>query len=796
MFAPIAHFAVHQPNWAYTVSRSCSSLLRKSLGKTSISHLLPSTWQLRTSGGKKPPTGGEKPPSSDDNDNDKGGKNPTEADEPEDEMTARVTFFVFGAFVASYILYRFALPAGELTGWSTIMGIADKITDVFIYQNYIQVVTDEKKYYLGTYDDEHTNEKLTKVHDHYKEGQQVNFEVLGTPLAEKVLYGFGIVAWIVPFIFFPSFVMILTRAMGTAVTTASGGDGRSKIKQMNFVVQYSSKTRFHDIAGMKEAKKEITEIVDFLRTPQRYTRLGAKIPTGALLLGPPGTGKTLLAKAVAGEAGIGFIPVCGSDFVELYVGMGALRVRQLFELAKKQRCIVYIDEIDAIGMKRQGAGHGEKQEQEHTLNELLTQLDGFGSNRGQVMILASSNVPQDQLDPALIRPGRFDRIVYVDSPVVKERIEIFKVHLCKLKLVSDDSDVAATAAAVGNDDDIAAASPSSSTDAASSFAQQPQQGAEEHIKKDNALAICTSRDSTTTTNTSGVGSSTSDASDGESSAASTIGAEFDIESLLKTKTETERRLIDNYAERMSGLCPGFVGADIANVCNEAAILAARENCSHVSINHLERSIDRVLAGIEHRSRVLSDFEKRVVAHHEAGHAVAGWFLKRADPLMKVSIVPRGGSALGYAQYLPNESKSRTANEIFDSMCVTLGGRVAEKIFFDHLSTGASDDLQKVCRMAYSHVTSFGGVTVYHPQGSEATRYVKPFGSAISDKMDDAAKVLVDKAYDATTKLLTEKKFEMELLAQHLLKHELLTFDDVVKYLGTRETRDEDRKRGI
>jgi AFG3 family protein len=765
MFAPIAHFAAHQPNWAHTISRSCSSLIRKTVGSRGAPTSLPSMWHLR-SGGKKPPSPGGDKPSPQDGD-DKNGKAPMESEDPEDEMTARVTFFVFGAFVASYVLYRFAMPSGELTGWSTIIGISDKITDVFIYQNYVQVVTDDKKYHLGTYDDEHTNEKLTKVHDHYKEGQEVNFEVLGTPLAEKVLYGFGIVAWIVPFIFFPSFVMILTRAMGTAVSTASG-DGRSKIKQMNFVVQWSSNTRFHDIAGMKEAKKEITEIVDFLRTPERYTRLGAKIPTGALLLGPPGTGKTLLAKAVAGEAGIGFIPVCGSDFVELYVGMGALRVRQLFELAKKQRCIVYIDEIDAIGMKRRGAGHGEKQEQEHTLNELLTQLDGFGSSRGQVMILASSNVPQDQLDPALIRPGRFDRIVYVDSPVVKERIEIFQVHLCKLTLV----------------DPTPAAAPTTTDDAAPAVATPAVVAAADGgctalalSKADNALPV---------------------QEGGESPTKSSVvfGAEFDIESLLKTKSETERRIIENYAERMSGLCPGFVGADIANVCNEAAILAARENCTHVSIGHLERSIDRVLAGIEHRSRVLSDFEKRVVAHHEAGHAVAGWFLKRADPLMKVSIVPRGGSALGYAQYLPNESKSRTANEIFDSMCVTLGGRVAERIFFDHLSTGASDDLQKVCRMAYSHVTSFGGVTVYHPQGSEATRYVKPFGAAISDKMDDAAKVLVDKAYDATMKLLTEKKFEMELLAQHLLKHELLTYDDVVKYLGGREVRDEDRKRGI
>ena len=326
-----------------------------------------------------------------------------------------------------------ARPGGKACGWATLSKHATDITAIHIYEKYVMVYTKESgTFHLGIVDDPHLNQKLNELHSKYLPDQKVDVVMHGTPMAERVLYAYGLVAWVVPFIFFPSFVMMLTRAMGSAVVSS---DGRNKIKQMAFKVQSSSDTKFFDVAGMREAKREITEIVDFLKRPDRYTRLGAKIPTGALLLGPPGTGKTLLAKAVAGEAGIAFIPVCGSDFVELYVGMGALRVRQLFETAKKQRCIVFIDEIDAIGLKRRGAGHGEKQEQEHTLNELLTQLDGFGSNRGQVMILASSNVAQDQLDPALIRPGRFDRIVHVDAPVVQERVEIFKMHLARLKLV-------------------------------------------------------------------------------------------------------------------------------------------------------------------------------------------------------------------------------------------------------------------------------------------------------------------------------------------------------------------------
>ena len=677
-------------------------------------------------------------------------------------------------------------------------------------------------------------------------------------------------------------------------------EGKNKVtSKVMFRVQKGSKTRFNDIAGMTEAKQEVMEIVDFLKHPERYTKLGAKVPTGALLLGPPGTGKTLLAKAVAGEAGVAFIPCTGSDFVELYVGMGALRVRQLFELAKKQRCIIYIDEIDAIGLKRSGAGHGEKQEQEHTLNELLTQLDGFGSSRGDVMILASSNVSQGELDPALIRPGRFDRLVNVDAPVIKERIDIFKVHLSKLRLIAPPAAPTvggvATLAPIGaapTDAPAAPAADAPSTDAAASkiaasldglsaestakatpivpvaasdepakaaateaaaptpataateavkpAAAAVEASAEEAKKDEAATAASVSKESAATkADADGYKPPVIDAAtlaaaqavtapadpaktyavlSAEEKAADSLIPPAEEEAMRTSKTrdishakmeeaaakamaekldalpEGVRPLVEAYAVRMSDLCPGFVGADIMNVCNEAAILAAREDCTFVSIGHLERSIDRVLAGIEHRSRVLSAFEKRVVAYHEAGHAVAGWFLGRASPLMKVSIVPRGGSALGYAQYLPNENHMQTSNEIKDSICVTLGGRVAERIFFDHLSTGASDDLKKVTRMAYMHVSSFDTTTAHHAPGTRSTRYVKPFGAAISDKIDVAAKKLVDDMFARTLALLTEKKKEMEVLAEHLLKHEVLTQADVVKYLGERPPRPTDDRK--
>ncbi|EKF38132.1 ATP-dependent zinc metallopeptidase, putative,metallo-peptidase, clan MA(E), family M41, putative [Trypanosoma cruzi marinkellei] len=818
------------PSWRDMAGSWRHVRLTRDRGAATVPHVLRSVQP----GGKGPTAGDGKNDSEGESDDSTA---TAEDNSNEDSLVERSVLFVLFMFLLSYVLYRFAQPSGKPTGWASLMKHADIIESIYLYQNYAQVYMEEAKVYLGLVDDQHTEEKLemlrtawitAKVNKQQAKKEPndgtnaAGFDVVmkGTPLAEHALVGLGVFAWVIPFVFFPVFVMILSNSIGKSLAaTVDAGKKSQKVKDMIFRVERTSNTRFHDIAGMKEPKKEITEVVDFLRQPERYTALGAKIPTGALLLGPPGTGKTLLAKAVAGESGVGFIPVCGSDFVELYVGMGALRVRQLFETAKKQRCIVYIDEIDAIGLKRSGAGHGEKQEQEHTLNELLTQLDGFSSGkRGDVMVLASSNVAQEMLDPALIRPGRFDRIIHVDMPVISERIDIFKVHLSALRLLKETGDSAGTDAVDSSAD--ATTKAAGREDSAEHSATQVKGGA---AMEETAVgggedpnASKTVSDSSSSTASPLSSTATMAATPNVKESALTISqlqqeldeerqslkeeeglsghASFDFRSLLAKKSERERALISTYAERLSSLCPGFVGADIANVCNEGAILAAREACEVVDISHLERSIDRVLAGIEHRSRVLTPFEREVVAHHEAGHAVAGWFLNRAEPLMKVSIVPRGGSALGYAQYLPNENRMRTATEVRDSISVTLGGRVAEKIFFNHLSTGASDDLRKVTYMAYQYVSSFAQRPVYPAPGTSGTRFVKPFGPKVSNELDVEAKKLVDEVYESTYKLLLSKKKEMETLARHLLQKEVLTYDDVVGYFGVRSPRLSDRKK--
>ena len=363
-----------------------------------------------------------------------------------------------------------------------------------------------------------------------------------------------------------------------------------------------SQVRFKDVAGMDEAKEEVIEFVKFLREPAVYERLGAKIPKGAIIAGAPGTGKTLLAKAVAGEAGVPFLSVSGSEFVEMFVGVGSSRVRDLFAEAKELApCIVFIDEIDAIGKTRGRTGYpgGGNDERESTLNQLLVEMDGFNTDQ-RVVVLAGTN-RLDVLDSALTRPGRFDRVIVVDKPDLKGRRDIFKVHLRPLRLGS-----------------------------------------------------------------------------------------------LNT---------DTLAHKLAFLTPGFAGADIANVCNEAALIAARLDCDSVLEKHFEMAIERVIAGIEKKSRVLSMEEKRTVAYHEAGHAVMGWFLEHADPFLKVSIIPRGSAALGYAQYIPPDQYLFSEQQLLDRMCMTLGGRVAEEQFIGRISTGARDDLQKVTKLAYGTDTA-------------------------------------------------------------------------------------------
>ena len=442
------------------------------------------------------------------------------------------------------------------------------------------------------------------------------------------------------------------------------------------------KIMFKDVAGCDEAKAEIMEFVDFLKKPKKYEDLGAKIPRGALLVGPPGTGKTLLAKATAGESGVPFLSISGSDFMEMFVGVGPSRVRDLFAQARSQApSIIFIDEIDAIGRQRgRGGMMGGNDERENTLNQLLVEMDGFGSKEG-VVVLAGTNRP-DILDRALLRPGRFDRQINVDRPDIKGREQIFQVHLQKIKLDAP---------------------------------------------------------------------------------------------------------IDHYSERLAALTPGFSGADIANVVNEAALVAARTNDTSVTLKHFESAADRVIAGLEKKNKVVNKIERNTVAYHEAGHAVVGWFLEHAEPLLKVSIVPRGSAALGFAQYLPNENLLATTQQLTDMMCMTLGGRAAEEVMLGKISTGAQNDLEKVTKMAYNRVAVYGmndkvGMLSFP---SDDQQFQKPYSQDTARMIDEEVRELVDQAYKRTVALVKEKKESVEALAQGLLEREVLQRHDLVKILGDR-----------
>ncbi len=438
---------------------------------------------------------------------------------------------------------------------------------------------------------------------------------------------------------------------------------------------------FKDVAGVDEAKEELEEIVDFLMKPSKYTKLGAKIPKGALLVGPPGTGKTLLAKAVAGEAKVPFFSLSGSDFVEMFVGVGASRVRDLFKQAKeKAPSIIFIDEIDAIGRARgKNASFSSNDERENTLNQLLTEMDGFGSNSGVIIIAATNRA--DVLDKALLRAGRFDRQIYVDMPDINERKAIFKVHL-------------------------------------------------KPIKTDKTVDI----------------------------------------DLLSKQT------------------PGFSGADIANVCNEAALFAARNRKNAVSHQDFDEAVDRIVGGLEKRSRVISDTEKKTIAFHEAGHAIVSWLLKYASPLMKVSIIPRGKS-LGAAWYLPHERQITTTDQIFHEMCAAMGGRAAEKIMFNKISTGALSDLEKVTKQAQAMVTVYGlnakigNVSYYDSRGEQS--FTKPYSEATARLIDEEVSKVIEQAYTKAQEILNLNKNKLTELAEALLKDEVIFKVDVERILGPR-----------
>jgi AFG3 family protein len=491
-------------------------------------------------------------------------------------------------------------------------------------------------------------------------------------------------SFLLPILLFVGLWILLMRKMGGGAGGGAGPGGIfniGKSKATLFDKGTKVNITFADVAGLDEAKVEVMEIVDFLKSPKKYTALGGKIPKGALLIGPPGTGKTLLAKAMAGEAQVPFFSLSGSDFVEMFVGVGASRVRDLFKQAReKAPCIIFIDEIDAIGRARGKNAMMSNDERESTLNQLLVEMDGFGTDAG-IIVLAATNRP-DVLDTALLRPGRFDRQISIDKPDVKGREAIFKVHLKPIK----------------------------------------------------------------------------------------ISEKLDVHKLAEQT-------------------PGFAGADIANVCNEAALIAARKGKEAVDMQDFQDAVDRVIGGLEKKNKIISPDEKRIIAYHEAGHAICGWYLEHAYPLLKVTIVPRGTAALGYAQYTPKEQYLYNTDQLNDQIAMTLGGRASEDIFFGKISTGAQNDLQQITRIGYAMVTVYGmnekvgNVSFYDPQ--QETAFTKPYSEETSKMIDEEVRKLIEVSYERTKKLLEEKKEQVIKLAEALLDKEVLFQSDVEMLIGKR-----------
>ena len=491
-----------------------------------------------------------------------------------------------------------------------------------------------------------------------------------------------ILSWLLPVFLIIAIWLFVLRRMGGA----GGGPGSQifnigKSKATLFDKNTKVNVTFQDVAGLDEAKEEVMEVVDFLKNPKKYTALGGKIPKGVLLVGPPGTGKTLLAKAVAGEAAVPFFSISGSDFVEMFVGVGASRVRDLFKQAReKAPCIVFIDEIDAIGRARgKGQFQGGNDERENTLNQLLVEMDGFATDKG-VILMAATNRP-DVLDSALLRPGRFDRQIGIDRPDLKGREAIFKVHLKNIK----------------------------------------------------------------------------------------IGPEIKPFALAE-------------------MTPGFAGAEIANICNEAALVAARRNKKEIDMDDFNHALDRVIGGLEKKNKIIAPHEKKIIAYHEAGHAICGWFLENASPLVKVTIVPRGVGTLGYAQYLPKEEYITRTEALLDRMCMTFGGRAAERVVFDKISTGAQSDLDQATKMAYSMISVFGmnekvGNVSFH--GMQQNQFSKPYSDETATLIDDEVRALLESQYERAQELLKDKRNELEILANELLDKEVLLKSDLVKLIGPR-----------
>ena len=546
------------------------------------------------------------------------------------------------------------------------------------YEAAAAVKVDQPQLFFSIVDDKTF---ATQMAEFYKNNPTVK-QIPDSPDEEGEIFG-QIISTLLPILLIVLlFVMMMRKVGGPGGGGGAGGIfSIGKSKATLFEKGTRVNINFGDVAGLDEAKVEVMEIVDFLKNPKKYTALGGKIPKGALLVGPPGTGKTLLAKAVAGEAQVPFFSLSGSDFVEMFVGVGASRVRDLFKQAReKAPCIIFIDEIDAIGRARGKNMMMSNDERENTLNQLLVEMDGFGTDLG-IIILAATNRP-DVLDTALLRPGRFDRQISIDRPDLVGREAIFKVHLGPIK----------------------------------------------------------------------------------------ISETLDIHKLAEQT-------------------PGFAGADIANVCNEAALIAARKGKSAVDMSDFQDAIDRVIGGLEKRNKIISPEEKEIIAYHEAGHAICGWYLEHAYPLLKVTVVPRGTAALGYAQYTPKEQYLYNTDQLMDQICMTLGGRASEDIFFGKISTGASNDLQQITKIAYSMITVYGmndkvgNISYYDP--NQENVFTKPFSEETGKMIDEEVRKLIDNAYQITKKLLTEKKGDVEKLAKELLKKEVLFKSDVEALIGKR-----------
>ena len=572
-----------------------------------------------------------------------------------------------------------------------------KITRIFLNKDSLSKKASYYKTMLGdkTYDAIKKNENpqlyftiakdetfSKQLDDFYSKEPGITNKILPTYSEEGEIFS-QLISTLLPILLIGLLFVLMMRKVGGP--GGGGGPGGifniGKSKATLFDKGTRVNITFADVAGLDEAKVEVMEIVDFLKNPKKYTNLGGKIPKGALLVGPPGTGKTLLAKAVAGEAQVPFFSLSGSDFVEMFVGVGASRVRDLFKQAReKAPCIIFIDEIDAIGRARGKNVMMSNDERENTLNQLLVEMDGFGTDLG-IIILAATNRP-DVLDSALLRPGRFDRQISIDRPDLVGREAIFKVHLGPIK----------------------------------------------------------------------------------------VSQTLDIHKLAEQT-------------------PGFAGADIANVCNEAALIAARKNKEAVDMSDFQDAIDRVIGGLEKKNKLILPEEKEIIAYHEAGHAICGWFLEHAYPLLKVTIVPRGTAALGYAQYTPKEQYLYNTDQLMDQICMTLGGRASEEIFFGKISTGASNDLQQITKIAYSMVTVYGmnskvgNISYYDP--AQENYFTKPYSEETGKLIDEEVRKLIDEAYVRTMKLLTEKKGEVEKLAKELLKKEVLFQSDVEALIGKR-----------